>query len=83
MPSLENNATTIAISRRTREALCDLGKKGQSFDQIISKILDIAVEYEGKEKEGSQQPKNRVGRLALVAGCVPSIGTTEECDSIP
>lgn len=82
MPSLENSGTTIAISRRTREALCDFGKKGQSFDQIVNRILDIAVEYGEKGKEVSQQLKSRVGRSALVAGYVPSIGTAEECDSI-
>lgn len=81
MSYLENDVTTIAISRKNREALCDFGKKGQSFDQIISKILDIAVEYQVKEKERSQQPKSRVGRSALVANRIPSIRTAEECDS--
>jgi hypothetical protein len=83
VPLLENNATTIAISKRNRETLCDLGKKGQSFDQILTQVLNIATENRGKEKEGSQQPKRRVDRSALVAGYVPSIRTAEECDSIP
>ena len=83
MSSLENSPTTIAVSRQNRQALSDFGKKGESFDEILTKVLNIATEYQEKEKEESQQPKVRVGRSALVADYIPSIKTAEVCDSIP
>lgn len=34
------NTTTITVSRRTRERLAQLGKKDNTFDEIIRGLLD-------------------------------------------
>ncbi len=31
--------TSIAVSKKTREQLLELGKKGQTFDEIIQELL--------------------------------------------
>jgi hypothetical protein len=31
--------TSIAISKKTREQLLELGRKGQTFDEIIQELL--------------------------------------------
>jgi hypothetical protein len=36
----KNRLTTIAISKKNREALIGLGRKDQSFDQILGQILE-------------------------------------------
>lgn len=36
----KNRLTTIAISKKNREALVDLGRKDQSFDQILGQVLE-------------------------------------------
>jgi predicted CopG family antitoxin len=33
--------TTIKVSKEVHEKLCSLGKKGESFDKILRKILKI------------------------------------------
>lgn len=39
MPSREG-VTTIQLEMKTRDRLMDLGKKGESYDQIINKLID-------------------------------------------
>ena len=34
--------TTIQISRETREKLKKIGSKGQTYDEVIQKLLEIA-----------------------------------------
>ena len=34
--------TTIQISKETREKLKKVGRKGQTYDEIIEKLLDIS-----------------------------------------
>jgi len=34
-----NRLTTIAISKENRETLVELGRKDQTFDQILSEVL--------------------------------------------
>jgi len=47
-----NRLTTIAISRKNREALVDFGLKDQSFDQILGQILErIKSNAEGEGLE--------------------------------
>jgi hypothetical protein len=36
-------ATTIAVSTETREMLRALGEKGETYDDIIRKILEISA----------------------------------------
>jgi hypothetical protein len=35
----KNRLTTIAISKKNREALIEFGRKDQTFDQILSQVL--------------------------------------------
>ena len=40
----DRKTTTIAISLENHRRLSDIGRKGESYDDILSKILDIAME---------------------------------------
>jgi hypothetical protein len=40
MPS-RKGVTTIQLEKKTRDRLMDLGKKGESYDQIINKLVDF------------------------------------------
>lgn len=35
-------ATTIQISKETREELRQLGKKGETYDELIHRLMEIA-----------------------------------------
>jgi hypothetical protein len=37
--SLEENQTTIAVSRKNHQILSKRGKKGQSFDDVLTDVL--------------------------------------------
>jgi len=49
---LEQDATTIKILKSTRERLADLGKKLDTYDEIVNRLIDA---YLKNNKEG----KNR------------------------
>lgn len=49
---LEQDATTVKILKSTRERLADLGKKQDTYDEIINRLIDA---YLKDNKEG----KNR------------------------
>ena len=36
-------STTIALSMETRDRLKDLGKKGETYDTIINRLIDLSV----------------------------------------
>jgi len=38
----KEDITTIQISRATRDELKELGKKGETYDEIIRKLLKLA-----------------------------------------
>lgn len=40
--------TTIQLSRETRDMLKELGKKGETYDEIIKKLLELVKECEKK-----------------------------------
>ena len=39
MEIIDNQNTTIAIRRQTKENLATIGKKGQTYDDIIKNLL--------------------------------------------
>ena len=39
--------TTIELSKETRDQLKELGKKGETYDEIIRKLLEPAKQKEG------------------------------------
>jgi predicted CopG family antitoxin len=45
--------STIAISRNTRDLLKTLGKKGDTYDELIRQLVDI------KRKNRNQEPLDR------------------------
>lgn len=49
---MEQDATTIKILKSTRERLADLGKKQDTYDEIVNRLIDA---YLKNNKEG----KNR------------------------
>ncbi len=40
------SATTIQISKDTREELRQLGKKGETYDELIQRLMEIAKRIE-------------------------------------
>jgi len=44
----KENITTIQVSKETREELKNLGKKGETYNEIIRKLLESARECEKK-----------------------------------
>ena len=45
-----STTTTIAISYETKEALRKLGEKGESYDEIIRKLIERAAWKELEER---------------------------------
>jgi predicted CopG family antitoxin len=43
----KTEATTIQVSKETREKLADMGKKGETYDEIINKLIETAKKYSG------------------------------------
>jgi hypothetical protein len=41
-----NKTTTIRIKENTRKRLIDYGRKGETYDFIINKLMDIAEKKE-------------------------------------
>lgn len=37
--------TTIAIETRTREQLKEIGRKGETYDKVISELVELAKEH--------------------------------------
>ncbi|GEM_PF-1019662 len=58
MPKSRRDLTTIQISKETREMLKSLGRKGETYDDIIRRLIDLAKRVE----EGGARPS--IGRNA-------------------
>ena len=43
------DTTTIQLSKETRDKISSLGKKGESYEEIISRMYSIAVKEQLKE----------------------------------
>jgi hypothetical protein len=42
----KTDLTTIQISKETRDELADMGKKGETYDEIIKKLIQHVKECE-------------------------------------
>jgi len=42
MPS-RNGVTTIQLEMKTRDRLMSIGKKGETYDDIINKLIDLQL----------------------------------------
>jgi len=49
---MEQDATTIKVLKSTRERLADLGKKHDTYDEIINRLIDSYVK---NNKEARKQ----------------------------
>jgi hypothetical protein len=43
--------TTIAISKKNRQTLVEIGRKDQSFDQILGQVLEQIRNAQGERPE--------------------------------
>lgn len=39
----DNDTTTIQISKTTRERLISIGKKGETYDEILNALVDLKM----------------------------------------
>ena len=39
MKNTENKSTTLTLSEKTKEQLAELGKKGETFDTILQRVV--------------------------------------------
>jgi predicted CopG family antitoxin len=51
MNELERNRTTISLSKENYEKLSRLGFAGESFNELISRLIDLALEANKREVE--------------------------------
>lgn len=53
MPRSRRDLTTIQISKETREMLKSLGKKGETYDDIIRRLIELAKRVGGNMRSGN------------------------------
>ena len=56
--------TTIPVAKATREHLRSFGKKGETCDQILKRIMSLA-EYEGFMEKQYERLKDKEAFLSL------------------
>jgi hypothetical protein len=42
---VKSEITTIQISKETRDILSEMGKKGETYDEIINRLIKISKAY--------------------------------------
>ena len=47
MPKARREMTTIQVSKETREMLKELGRKGETYDDIIRRLIELARKEKG------------------------------------
>jgi len=57
-------ATTILVEKETRERLRLFGRKGETYDQILRRLMSIA-EYKGFMEKQYERLKDREAFIAL------------------
>lgn len=53
--TLETNRTTISLSKETYEKLSRLGFTGESFDELINRLIAQVLEANKKDSEEGQE----------------------------
>lgn len=46
----DNKPTTLTLSEKTKEQLAELGKKGETFDTILQRVISNSARLCGKNK---------------------------------
>ena len=49
MPRSKRELTTIQVTKETREMLKELGKKGETYDDIIRRLIELAKRSKGTD----------------------------------
>jgi hypothetical protein len=66
----EENLTTIAVSRKNHLILSMLGKKGQSFDDVLTELLSVITQY----------PQDKIGQMKKSPANFLQVQTSQESD---
>jgi len=53
-----NKSTTLTLNDKTKKQLDELGKKGETFDTIIQRVIGNSVRLCGKNNNGSKEKQN-------------------------
>ncbi len=56
--------TTIPVEKETRERLRSFGKKGETYDQILRRLMSLA-EYEGFMEKQYERLKDKEAFISL------------------
>ena len=56
--------TTIPVTKETREHLRSFGKKGETYDQILRRLMSLA-EYEGFMEKQYERLKDKQAFVSL------------------
>jgi hypothetical protein len=56
--------TTIPVTKETREHLRSFGKKGETYDQILRRLMSLA-EYEGFMEKQYERLKDKEAFVSL------------------
>jgi len=56
MKNGENKPTTLTLNEKTKEQLAELGKKGETFDTILQRVIGNSARLCGKNNNQSQEP---------------------------
>ena len=46
--------TTVSVSEETKKQLAKFGSKGESFDEILHRVMDKADSFCAKEEQGKE-----------------------------
>jgi len=57
-------ATTILVEKETRERLRSFGKKGETYDQILRRLMSLA-EHEGFMEKQYERLKDKEAFISL------------------
>jgi len=58
MKKIENKPTTLTLSEKTKEQLAELGKKGETFETILQRVIGHSAQLCGKNNKESQAKPN-------------------------
>lgn len=59
MKNTENKPTTLTLSEKTKEQLAELGKKGETFDTILQRVIGNSARLCSKNNSESQEEPDK------------------------